>query len=81
MEALVDEDARQKADAAGLAILSELELDAKKNTRKGGDPVKHPNENSKKKKKKKDKKKAKDLKVCIFTIEVAIMYVYMFYSS
>ncbi|GFZ19156.1 hypothetical protein Acr_27g0008950 [Actinidia rufa] len=44
METLVDEDARQKADAAGIALLSELELDARKNTRKGDDPASHGDE-------------------------------------
>ncbi|GFY87065.1 ubiquitin carboxyl-terminal hydrolase-related protein [Actinidia rufa] len=66
MEALVDEHERQKAEAAGMlhkiAILSEHELDAKKNTSQGASPTKHPKEKSKPKKKRKDQKKEKDPK-------------------
>ena len=63
MEALVDEDARQKADAAQISILSELELNAKKNTSRGGGPTKHPREKSMAEKENKDNKIPKDPKV------------------
>ncbi|GFY87081.1 ubiquitin carboxyl-terminal hydrolase-related protein [Actinidia rufa] len=62
MEALVDENARQKADAVQIAILSELEPNAKKNTIRGGGPMKHPKDKSMVKKKNKDNKISKDPK-------------------
>ncbi|CAL5367971.1 unnamed protein product [Camellia sinensis] len=60
-EALVDEDAKQKSDAARKELLSELALeDAEK--QKGGNLTKHPQESSKAKKKNKNQRKVKDSK-------------------
>ncbi|PSS30433.1 Inactive ubiquitin carboxyl-terminal hydrolase [Actinidia chinensis var. chinensis] len=69
MEALVDEDERQKADAAGVDILSKLELDSK-NTSKGGHPTKHSNEKSNVTKKNQDKEKTRDPKAQMEALDV-----------
>ncbi|GFY89480.1 ubiquitin carboxyl-terminal hydrolase-related protein [Actinidia rufa] len=52
----------KKADAVQIAILSELEPNAKKNTIRGGGPMKHPKDKSMVKKKNKDNKISKDPK-------------------
>ena len=60
---MVDEDATKKSDAALEDLLSGLNLDAKKNTEKGGDDARHGQGKSKDKKKKKYHRKAKEFKV------------------
>ena len=62
---MVDEDATKKSNAALEDLLSGLNLDAKKNTEKGGDDARHGQGKSKNKKKKKDHRKAKEFKVLI----------------
>ncbi|KAI3977988.1 hypothetical protein MKX01_032365 [Papaver californicum] len=62
LEELVDKDAREKSDAARVAFLAELALDAKKSLNKGGDCSKLVQEKSKDKKKNKDHRKHRDLK-------------------
>ena len=66
MEKLFQEDAKQKSEAAAEAFLSELSLDAEKNTREGGNPAKLPKETKRASKKKRDHRKVKDLKVLYF---------------
>ncbi|PSR95786.1 Actin cytoskeleton-regulatory complex protein [Actinidia chinensis var. chinensis] len=62
LEKLIDEDAKQKSEAVAEAFLSELALDAEKNTRKGGNPTKLPKETRRANKKKSDHRKVKDPK-------------------
>ncbi|GFZ07717.1 hypothetical protein Acr_19g0006540 [Actinidia rufa] len=62
LEKLIDEDAKQKSEAVAEAFLSELALDAEKNTRKGGNPAKLPKETRRTNKKKSDHRKVKDPK-------------------
>uniref|UniRef100_A0A7N2LMK6 C2H2-type domain-containing protein n=1 Tax=Quercus lobata TaxID=97700 RepID=A0A7N2LMK6_QUELO len=62
LEEMVDEDATKKSNAALEDLLSGLNLDAKKNTEKGGDDARHGQGKSKNKKKKKDHRKVKEFK-------------------
>nr|POF06610.1 hypothetical protein CFP56_17340 [Quercus suber] len=62
LEEMVDKDATKKSNAALEDLLSELNLDAKKNTEKGGDDARHGQGKSKDKKKKKYHRKAKEFK-------------------
>ena len=71
---MVDEDATKKSDAALEDLLSGLNLDAKKNTEKGGDDARHGQGKSKNKKKKKDHRKAKEQKVLVIVL-------FLFYGS
>ncbi|KAL6901790.1 hypothetical protein ACP4OV_004666 [Aristida adscensionis] len=61
LEELVDQDARERSDAAREAFLAELALDAKKNASKGSD-VKQSHGKSRDKKKSKDSRRSKELK-------------------
>ncbi|KAF8378375.1 hypothetical protein HHK36_029714 [Tetracentron sinense] len=62
LEDLVDNDAKEKSDAAREAFLAELALDAKKSINRGGDHSKQIQEKSKDKRKNKDNRRAKELK-------------------
>ncbi|KAH7846818.1 hypothetical protein Vadar_018514 [Vaccinium darrowii] len=62
LEALVNEEEKQKSDAVTEALLSELALDTKKNTGKGNNDQKLSKKTSKAKKKIKDHIKVKDPK-------------------
>ena len=66
LEKLIHEDAKKKSEAVAEAFLSELALDAEKNSRKGGNPAKLPKETKRSNKKKSDHRKVKDLKVFYF---------------
>ncbi|XP_023638015.1 uncharacterized protein LOC17886233 isoform X2 [Capsella rubella] len=62
LEALAEKDATEKSDAARDALLVELALDSKKESRGRNDNSKHTLEKSKDKKKVKDTRKLKDMK-------------------
>uniref|UniRef100_A0A1J3E553 Inactive ubiquitin carboxyl-terminal hydrolase 54 n=1 Tax=Noccaea caerulescens TaxID=107243 RepID=A0A1J3E553_NOCCA len=65
LEALAEKDATEKSDAAREALLVELALDSKKESRGRKDSSKHTKDKSKDKKKIKDTKKLKDSKASI----------------
>ena len=77
---MVDEDATKKSNAALEDLLSGLNLDAKKNTEKGGDDARHGQGKSKNKKKKKDHRKAKEFKVLITAIIVLFPFIVIWLS-
>nr|XP_023875434.1 uncharacterized protein LOC111987922 [Quercus suber]POE82318.1 hypothetical protein CFP56_50289 [Quercus suber] len=62
LEDLANEDAEEKSKAAEKELLSELNLDDKKNSEKGGDNSRQGQGKSNVKKKKKDHRKAKEFK-------------------
>ena len=65
MEDLANKDAEKKSKAAEAALLSELDLNDKKNSDKGGGNTRQVQEKSKDKKKKKDHRMSEELKVVI----------------
>ncbi|XP_030968563.1 uncharacterized protein LOC115989043 [Quercus lobata] len=62
MEDLANKDAEKKSKAAEVALLSELDLNDKKNSDKGGGNTRQVQEKSKDKKKKKDHRMSEELK-------------------
>lgn len=73
LEALVNEEEKQKSDALTEALLSELALDTKKNTSEGNSDPKLSKKTSKTKKKIKGLRKVKDPKVSNFRVKLYIL--------